>query len=141
MRKRDTDQKTLVRKKQHSVEYKLKSTNYFSRCRVIVVTYCSNCGEELPEKAYFCSRCGVRTKKGVEAGISTPWEDLRDAFSKMGEEIEKAFTIAGKEMENAFKTARDKIREATSKEPIVCPNCGEKNLTGAKFCYKCGKKL
>ncbi len=105
------------------------------------MVFCSNCGEELPQNAYFCPRCGVRTRKGAEAGISTPWEDLKDAFSKMGEEIEKAFTIAGKEMEKAFKTARDKVRETTSREPIICPSCGEKNLTSAGFCYKCGKKL
>lgn len=55
--------------------------------------------------------------------------------------MEKAFTIAGKEMEKAFKMARDKIKEATSREPIVCPHCREKNRADAKFCYKCGKKL
>lgn len=103
--------------------------------------FCSSCGKELPEKAYFCPRCGVRTKKGVEAGISTPWEDLKDAFTKMGEEMEKAFTIAGKEMEKAFKMARGKIKEATSREPVTCPHCGEKNLASAKFCYGCGKRL
>lgn len=105
------------------------------------MVFCSNCGKELPENAYFCPRCGGRTKKGAEAGISTPWEDLKDAFSKMGEEIEKTFTIAGKEMEKAFKMARDRIKETTSKEPVVCPQCGETNLVDAKFCYKCGKKL
>ncbi|MFP3984583.1 MAG: double zinc ribbon domain-containing protein [Candidatus Bathyarchaeia archaeon] len=105
------------------------------------MVYCSSCGEELPEKAYFCPRCGVRTKKGVEAGISTPWEEVRIAFSKMGEEMEKAFSVAGKEMEKAFKTAREKFREATSKEPSACPQCGEKNPFHAKFCYNCGKKL
>ena len=105
------------------------------------MVFCSNCGEELPENAYFCPKCGMRTKKGVEVGISTPWEDLREAFSKMGEEIEKAFSVAGKEMEKAFRTARDKVKEATSREPVVCPYCGEKNVAGAKFCSKCGKKL
>jgi len=105
------------------------------------MVFCSNCGEEIPENAYFCLRCGVRTKKGIEAGVSTPWEDLREAFSKMGAEIEKAFSVAGKEMEKAFKTARDKIKDVTSKEPIACPKCKEKNPAGSKFCYKCGKKL
>ncbi len=105
------------------------------------VVYCSNCGGKLPENAYFCPRCGVRTEKGAEAGISTPWEDLREALSKMGEEIEKAFAVAGKEMEKAFKTAREKVTEATSREPITCPHCGEKNPFNAKFCQKCGKKL
>jgi predicted amidophosphoribosyltransferase len=105
------------------------------------MVFCSNCGKDLPEDAYFCPRCAMRTSKGIEAGIATPWEDLKEAFSKMGEEIEKGFTVAGKEMEKAFKTARDKIREATSKEPTICAKCGEENLSRAKFCYKCGQKL
>ena len=89
------------------------------------MVFCSNCGKDLPENAYFCPKCGVRTIKGVETGISTPWEDLRGTLSKMGEEMEKAFSIAGKEMEKAFKTARDRIMEATTREPVACPHCGE----------------
>ena len=108
---------------------------------MILMVFCYKCGEELPENAYFCPKCGVRTRKGVEAGISTPWEELRDSFSKIGQEIEKAFSKAGKEMEKAFKTARQSIRELTSKEEVVCPHCGEENLSDARFCYKCGKKL
>ncbi|NIW13825.1 MAG: zinc-ribbon domain-containing protein, partial [Candidatus Thorarchaeota archaeon] len=66
--------------------------------------FCSKCGEELSENAYFCPKCGVRTRKGVEAGVgTTPWEDLRATFSKMGEDVEKAFSIAGREIEKAFK--------------------------------------
>lgn len=105
------------------------------------LVYCSKCGKELPENAYFCPRCGLKTKKGVEAGISTVTEDLRDAFSRMGEEIEKAFSIAGREIEKAFKTAKEKISESTSREPIACPSCKMENPAHAKFCYNCGKKL
>jgi len=103
--------------------------------------YCSKCGEELPEDAYFCSKCGVRTRKGVEAGVSTPLEELREAFSKMEQEMEKAFSVAAKEMEKAFKTARENIQRSVRKEPTVCPHCGEKNLSDANFCGKCGNKL
>jgi hypothetical protein len=103
--------------------------------------FCSNCGEELPTTAFFCPRCGSRTRKGVEAGISTPWEELSTTFSKMGEEVEKAFTLLGREMEKAFKTARDRVKDATKREPITCSGCGSKNLATAKFCYQCGKKL
>lgn len=34
--------------------------------------YCSKCGEELPEDAYFCPKCGHRTPKGVEEGVAYP---------------------------------------------------------------------
>ncbi len=106
-----------------------------------ILVFCSNCGKELDLEDFFCSKCGVRTRKGIEAGISTRWKDLKGELSRVGEEMEKAFTIAGKEMEKAFRTARDKFKEVTSKEPIVCPNCGEESLTDAKFCHNCGKKL
>jgi predicted RNA-binding Zn-ribbon protein involved in translation (DUF1610 family) len=105
------------------------------------MVFCTKCGEELPDDAYFCPRCGARSRRGVEAGILTPWEELKDALSKMGQEIEKAFSIAGKEMERAFKTARESIRESTGKEQVVCPHCGEENLGYARFCHKCGKSL
>lgn len=39
------------------------------------MVFCSKCGEKLPENAYFCSRCGMRTKKGQEAKVSPPRED------------------------------------------------------------------
>ena len=105
------------------------------------LVYCSKCGEELPENAYFCPRCGLKTKKGVEAGISTVTEDLRDAFYRMGEEIEKTFSIAGREIERAFRSAREKIRESTSRESVSCPSCQENNPAHVRFCRKCGKKL
>ncbi len=99
--------------------------------------FCSKCGEKLPENANFCPRCGARTKKGIEAGISTPWEDLKDSLSKMGQQIEKAFSIAAKEVDKAFKTAK----ESMGREEVVCPHCGEKNLSDARFCHNCGEKL
>jgi len=105
------------------------------------MVFCYKCGEELSENTYFCSKCGARTKKGAEAGIAAAREDLKDAFTKMGEEIEKAFSIAATEIKKAFKTAREEIREAVSREPVVCSSCGEKNIADARFCYKCGKKL
>lgn len=100
--------------------------------------FCSNCGAELPENASFCPKCGVRTKKGREENVAIPWQD---AFQEIGKEVEKAFSTAAKEIEKAFLTAREQIRRATGQEAKVCPNCGEKNPSGAAFCYRCGKKL
>lgn len=105
------------------------------------MVFCSNCSEELPENAYFCPKCGVKTSKGVEVGVSTSWKDLEDAFSRMGEEMRKAFSIAAIEMEKAFKTAGETVRKATRRETLVCAHCGEKNFGYARFCHNCGKKL
>jgi ribosomal protein L40E len=102
--------------------------------------FCSKCGAKLPEDACFCSKCGVRTKKGAEAGVSTPLEELNYAFSKMGDEMEKAFTTAAKEIQKAVRTVRESVRSG-SKQSVVCSQCGERNVSGAVFCYNCGKKI
>ena len=113
-------------------------------CRgVMVMGFCSRCGKELSEDAYFCPKCGVKTRRGVEAGVPTPFpsEDLKEAFSKMGQEMERAFSIAAKEIQKAFGTVRESVGESGRREPAVCPHCGEKNVGDAKFCYGCGKEL
>jgi ribosomal protein L40E len=105
------------------------------------MAYCSNCGEKLPMDADFCPKCGTKALKGVEANVTSPSDELRDAFAKMGQELEKAFAVAAKEIQAAFQTARDNIQQSLYKEPLVCSNCGEKNPSSAAFCYKCGKKI
>jgi len=105
------------------------------------MAYCSNCGEKLPKDAYFCPKCGTKALKGVEANISAPSDELREAFAEMSQELEKAFAVAAKEMQAAFQTARENILQSLYKEPRVCPNCGEKNSNDAIFCLQCGKKL
>jgi len=105
------------------------------------MTNCSNCGEKLPEDAYFCPKCGTKAVKSVEANVVAPSDEVREAFVKMSQELEKAFAIAAREIQAAFQTARENIQQSLYKEPLVCPNCGEKNPSSAAFCYKCGKKI
>ena len=76
------------------------------------MVYCTKCGEQLPENANFCPKCGVRTPKGQETEHSFPVENLREALTLAGKEVEKAFETAGKEIEKAFKTAEEKIKKA-----------------------------
>jgi uncharacterized membrane protein YvbJ len=102
--------------------------------------YCHNCGEQLPEKAAYCPKCGTRTNPGAQ-GSGTASEEMRESFTRMSQEMERAFTIAAKELQEAFKTARNNIQRTVYKEPIICPSCGEKNLSSASYCVKCGKSL
>jgi uncharacterized membrane protein YvbJ len=103
--------------------------------------FCHKCGTKLAEDAFFCPNCGARTTKGEEAGVSSTADDMKDAFSKMGQEMEKAFTVAAKEMQKAFRTAGENIRKSTVKETIVCSDCGEKSEAGSTYCHSCGKRL
>ena len=100
---------------------------------MIVMVFCAQCGENLPENAYFCLKCGVRTSKGEEDGVSYPWN--------WEKEVEKALSTAANEVEKAFVTVKTSFQKTVKKEPITCPQCGEKNLSSDKFCSKCGKHL
>ena len=102
------------------------------------MVFCSKCGNELPENAYFCSNCGVKTAKGVEANVSTPYGEM---FSDMEKQLEKAFLTASEEMKKAFNKAREGVRRVASRELVGCPNCGEKDSTGDMFCRNCGERL
>ncbi len=103
--------------------------------------YCSNCGEKIPDDALFCQKCGTKTVKGVEANVSGPTEELKEAFAKMGQELDKVFSIAAKEINAAFQTASENIQKSLKKEKITCSSCGKKTLSNATFCYQCGNKL
>jgi predicted RNA-binding Zn-ribbon protein involved in translation (DUF1610 family) len=106
------------------------------------MAYCSRCGKELPEGAFFCSNCGHRTLAGEAAGKTYPAiDDVKVAFIKAGDEIDRAFTQAGKELDKAYKDTRQSLRSTLKGNPIICPNCNEENLKDSSFCRKCGKKL
>ena len=105
------------------------------------MAYCHNCGEKLPENALFCPKCGTKTAMGAASNAASPSDEMREAFVKISQEMEKAFNIAAKEVQEAFQTARNNVQRSINKEPIICPNCGEKNAPSAAYCFKCGKAL
>jgi uncharacterized membrane protein YvbJ len=106
----------------------------------MLMVYCSNCGKEIPKDALFCSNCGTKVRTEAPSATS-PSDEMRDALTKMSMEMEKAFSVAAKQVQEAFNTARENVKKTVYKEPIVCPNCGEKNVANATYCFKCGKSL
>lgn len=113
------------------------------------MVYCSHCGAQLAEDAYFCSKCGTKTQAGKAAKVMYPTDELQDAFYRVGTELERAFTIAAHETHVALKRASDNIQQKTATKPgqapsdnaVVCPSCGGKNISGAVFCVSCGKRI
>ncbi len=117
------------------------------------MAYCSNCGRELEEEANFCSKCGVRTEKGVTEGVSIPWasdphwrQEMDIALKKASRAIDdgvkivqETFREVAGEVEKGVKSAKTNVKERTG--PIYCRNCGKENTRYAQFCTKCGKEL
>jgi len=106
------------------------------------MVHCANCGQKLEENFYFCPKCGVKTKAGTAAGVSEPWENMKEAFVTAAEQMNKAFAKAAEEMRRAFEDVRKEFQwQTTSREKIVCAKCGAANLPESKFCSRCGKNL
>ena len=55
------------------------------------MAYFSNCGDQLLEYSFFCSKCGNKTVKSIEENVSKPLDEREAAFAKKGQEFEKAF--------------------------------------------------
>ena len=84
----------------------------------------------------------MKTKAGTAAGVSEPWENMKEAFVTATEQMNKAFLKAAEEARKAFEEARKEFqRHTTNREKIVCANCGATNPPESKFCSKCGKSL
>ena len=78
------------------------------------MVYCSNCGAQIADDAYFCPKCGTKTEKGKAAKAAYPSDELRDAFYQVGIELERAFTIAARETHQAILKARDNLQQKTA---------------------------
>ena len=46
------------------------------------MVFCPKCGKDLPENAYFCPTCGVRTGKGAEANAPIPYGDMLSGMAR-----------------------------------------------------------
>ncbi len=113
------------------------------------MVYCSHCGAQVADDAYFCPKCGTKTETGKTAKVLYPTGELQDAFYRVGTELERAFTIAAHETHAALKKAGENLQKSTSGQTtqasqdkgVVCLNCGARNVSGAVFCHNCGKKI
>jgi len=106
------------------------------------MVYCPSCGQKLEEDFNFCPKCGTKTKAGATAGVSEPWEAMREAFLTAGEEMRKAFLKAGDEIRRAFEEARkERQSRPTIRKKLVCSNCGAQNPPESKYCSACGKPI
>jgi len=111
------------------------------------MVYCSICGTQIVQDAYFCSKCGTKTQIGKAAKVSYPSGELQDAFYRVGTELERAFTMAAHETHAALKKASENIQQKSAAtqniqgNTVVCPHCEAKNLSSTIFCSSCGKHL
>lgn len=95
----------------------------------------------MPDGAYFCFRCGTRTMAGAAAGATVPVEELRYNLEKAAQEVQKALFRAAEDAKEAIRKALEAAKAPAGGGRISCPQCGERNSSGSRFCYKCGQKL
>ena len=106
------------------------------------LVYCSNCGAQIADDAFFCPKCGTKTVAGKAAKAVYPADEIRDAFYQVGVELEKAFNIAARETHSAIQKARENWNQKPPEEQIVtCTKCSLKNPEGSIFCRDCGTRL
>jgi len=111
---------------------------------------CRYCGEELSEDANFCLKCGRRTLRGEEEGVTVPG----DVLTRVGQDVDEALQVAAKAVSEAFTIAADSLREAFEgvkegfessrkrrPDTVFCSECGQENPVDAKFCRNCGNSL
>jgi predicted amidophosphoribosyltransferase len=115
---------------------------------------CRYCDEEISNDAFFCPKCGMRTKKGETDKVPIPG----DSLTKLRQDLDEALIVASDALSEAFTIAADSIREAfkgvsegieskgalkkeSSGKKVYCPHCGKENPKDAKYCKNCGKNI
>jgi ribosomal protein L44E len=90
------------------------------------MAYCHNCGEKLPDNAFFCPKCGTKTVAGVQSGASSPADDMRDALMRNERRNGESFTIAAKEVQKPSNKPKTTSKKPSSRIRHL-PQLGEKN--------------
>ena len=116
------------------------------------MVYCANCGKEIDDEAYFCSKCGTRTAKAVKDGVAIPFSetqmkaDVERALSQASKALDEGVKVAQTALQDVAKRVDEEVRLARGKNKDqsaqkTCSACGQENISTAKYCMKCGKEI
>ena len=73
---------------------------------------------------------------------STELKNIREKLEQQIKELQKAIDRSARAKYDEWMMERDlKMGFALARKPVVCTNCGEKNLGKAKYCMKCARPL
>ena len=94
---------------------------------------CSNCGNQVPDDAVFCDRCGEKISfDGDNLNVTDNHNSISLFCEKCGAEIEEGMEFCG-ECGTAVTLQNSNY--------IYCGNCGTKNPDYMQLCQNCGKEL
>lgn len=96
--------------------------------------YCENCGQELPEKAKFCGKCGYKQ----DVFVVTIADDEQELTIK-NEISDKLIMVDDSYYENEFSAVVQS--DENDIEKIRCPYCLEVIIKGARICRFCRTDL
>ena len=102
---------------------------------------CPKCGITQPGDMKFCANCGAKLEEPAEPAAEKPAETVKEAPAEPNEEA-KAEEIAAVAAPAEQETAQPETKEKAAEEkPLVCPNCGNKEPEGTRFCSECGTQF
>lgn len=76
--------------------------------------------------------------QSIKDGAIAQTENLREAVKRENETVEKEIR---QKIQSPKKESASETEKMAETNPLVCPDCGQKNDADAVFCVKCGRKL
>lgn len=89
------------------------------------IRICTSCGAEIPAESLFCASCGTKVAQPAPAATA-PAEPVAPAPAPV---------------QTPAPAAPAAEPTATAASPVICPNCGNHEEDGVRFCSNCGTKL
>lgn len=102
------------------------------------MAYCYSCGNQNPEDALFCNKCGISLKSDRE--FEDKVRSFADEAVKVGKEVGEKAAELGKRVAKDAKTFAEEVSKKMTPKPLDCPKCSTSIYETDVYCWKCGDK-
>lgn len=111
---------------------------------------CSYCGVRQLREGNFCAYCGKpapvpespkQNASANESAVRAAAKTVVDAHQDMESVVENVLDAMRSDTHGTKIQAMQDSDVSTNGSNIICPNCGNKQDAGSKFCFQCGRKM